>query len=144
MRPSRTVLAADPQAKAFFETLRGASRYAILYRVHDAKTPETRAAHIAQFVEMCHNHETIHWLLARFDAAQKREQGLCFDAGRAANGRTLGRSDSRLVRPRRGDMSQSDSRALNIHRSSLNCRAVGRFFDCPAGALWRYGGVRGG
>ena len=53
-------LAADPQAKAFFETLTGANRYAILYRVHDAKKPETRAARIAKFVEMCHDHETVH------------------------------------------------------------------------------------
>ena len=53
-------LAADPQAKAFFETLTGANRYAILYRVHDAKKPETRAARIAKFVQMCHNHETVH------------------------------------------------------------------------------------
>jgi uncharacterized protein YdeI (YjbR/CyaY-like superfamily) len=53
-------LAADPQAKAFFESLTGANRYAILYRVQDAKKPQTRAARIAKFVEMCHRHETIH------------------------------------------------------------------------------------
>lgn len=53
-------LAADPQANAFFETLKGADRYAILYRVHDAKKPQTRAARIAKFVEMCHNRETVH------------------------------------------------------------------------------------
>ena len=53
-------LAADPQANAFFETLSGANRYAILYRVNDAKKPGTRAARIAKFVEMCHNHETLH------------------------------------------------------------------------------------
>jgi uncharacterized protein YdeI (YjbR/CyaY-like superfamily) len=53
-------LAADPQAKAFFETLSGANRYAILYRVQDAKRPETRAARIAKFVEMCHHHQTVH------------------------------------------------------------------------------------
>ena len=53
-------LAGDPQAKAFFETLTGANRYAILYRVHDAKKPESRAARIAKFVQMCHNHETVH------------------------------------------------------------------------------------
>ena len=52
-------LAADPQAKAFFETLSGANRYAILYRVNDAKQAETRAARIAKFVDMCRNHETI-------------------------------------------------------------------------------------
>ena len=53
-------LAADPEAAAFFETLTGANRYAILYRVNDAKKPETRAARIAKFVLMCHDHETIH------------------------------------------------------------------------------------
>ena len=53
-------LAADPRDKAFFETLTGANRYAILYRVQDAKKPETRAARIARFVEMCHSHETVH------------------------------------------------------------------------------------
>lgn len=53
-------LAADPQAEAFFETLTGANRYAILYRVQDAKKPETRAARIAKFVEMCHHQQTVH------------------------------------------------------------------------------------
>ena len=53
-------LAADPQAQAFFETLSGANRFAILYRVQDAKRPATRAARIAKFVEMCHHHETVH------------------------------------------------------------------------------------
>jgi len=53
-------LAADPQAEAFFATLNGANRYAILYRVQDARRPETRAARIAKYVEMCHHHETLH------------------------------------------------------------------------------------
>ena len=53
-------LAADPQAKTFFETLSGTNRYAILYRVHEAQRPQTRAARIAKFVEMCHKHETVH------------------------------------------------------------------------------------
>jgi uncharacterized protein YdeI (YjbR/CyaY-like superfamily) len=38
-------LAGDPQAKAFFETLTGANRYAILYRVHDAKARDPGRAH---------------------------------------------------------------------------------------------------
>ena len=42
----------NPVAKAFFETLRGPNRYAILYRLQDAKRPETRARRLAQFVEM--------------------------------------------------------------------------------------------
>jgi uncharacterized protein YdeI (YjbR/CyaY-like superfamily) len=53
-------LAADPQAGAFFETLNGANRYAILYRVNEAKRPGTRAARVAKFVQMCHDHETVH------------------------------------------------------------------------------------
>ena len=53
-------LATDPQAKAFFDTLSGSNRFAILYRVHEAKRPETRAARIAKFVQMCHDHETLH------------------------------------------------------------------------------------
>jgi uncharacterized protein YdeI (YjbR/CyaY-like superfamily) len=56
----RAALDADPQASAFFETLNGANRFAILYRIGDAKKPETRAARIAKFVAMCHNHETVY------------------------------------------------------------------------------------
>jgi uncharacterized protein YdeI (YjbR/CyaY-like superfamily) len=52
--------AADPVAEAFFATLKGVNRYAILYRVHDAKKPETRASRIEKFVAMCHRHERIH------------------------------------------------------------------------------------
>jgi len=53
-------LDAAPAARAFFDTLTGANRYAILYRVHDAKKPETRAARIAKFVAMCARGETLH------------------------------------------------------------------------------------
>ncbi len=53
-------LDANPQARAFFDTLTGANRYAILYRVHDAKKSETRAARITRFVAMCAAGETVH------------------------------------------------------------------------------------
>jgi uncharacterized protein YdeI (YjbR/CyaY-like superfamily) len=53
-------LDANPEAKAFFETLRGSNRYAILYRINDAKRPETRARRIAQYVRMCAEHRTLH------------------------------------------------------------------------------------
>lgn len=53
-------LDAEPEARAFFDTLTGANRYAILYRVHEAKKPETRAARIAKFVAMCARGETVH------------------------------------------------------------------------------------
>ncbi|MFF8807787.1 YdeI/OmpD-associated family protein [Streptomyces omiyaensis] len=53
-------LAADPAAASSFETLDGANRYAILYRVQDAKRPETRARRIEQFVAMLAKGEKPH------------------------------------------------------------------------------------
>ena len=40
------------EAKAFFGTLNSVNRYAILFRIHQAKKAETRARRIQQFVEM--------------------------------------------------------------------------------------------
>ena len=56
----QAALDADPRAAEFFATLDSANRYAVLYRVHDAKRPATRAARIEKFVAMLHAHETIH------------------------------------------------------------------------------------
>jgi uncharacterized protein YdeI (YjbR/CyaY-like superfamily) len=53
-------LAADERASAFFATLDGANRYAILYRIADAKRPETRARRITTFVEMLSEHRKLH------------------------------------------------------------------------------------
>jgi uncharacterized protein YdeI (YjbR/CyaY-like superfamily) len=53
-------LDAEPAARAFFATLTGANRYAVLYRVQDAKTPATRAKRIAQFVAMLARGEVLH------------------------------------------------------------------------------------
>jgi uncharacterized protein YdeI (YjbR/CyaY-like superfamily) len=47
-------------ALLFFEQLDRANRYAIIYRVNDAKRPETRARRIAAFVEMLSRGETLH------------------------------------------------------------------------------------
>ena len=47
-------------ARTFFDGLNGANRYAILYRIGDAKKPETRAARIAKFVAMCAEGKTVH------------------------------------------------------------------------------------
>lgn len=41
-----------PAARAFFATLDSRNRYAILYRLQDARKPETRARRIAQYVAM--------------------------------------------------------------------------------------------
>jgi uncharacterized protein YdeI (YjbR/CyaY-like superfamily) len=53
-------LDANPKAKAFFETLRGQNRYAILYRINEAKRPETRMKRIADYVAMCADGRTLH------------------------------------------------------------------------------------
>jgi uncharacterized protein YdeI (YjbR/CyaY-like superfamily) len=52
--------ARNARARAFFETLDSANRYAILYRVQTAKKPETRAERITRFVALCARHEMIH------------------------------------------------------------------------------------
>ncbi|MBI3201298.1 MAG: YdeI/OmpD-associated family protein [Myxococcales bacterium] len=53
-------LSRNDRARAFFETLDAANRYAILYRVTTAKRAETRAKRIATFVAMCAAHKTLH------------------------------------------------------------------------------------
>ncbi len=53
-------LEARPTAKAFFETLNSQNRYAILYRLDDAKRPETRARRLAKFVAMLEAGEKIY------------------------------------------------------------------------------------
>lgn len=53
-------LDADPGMKEFFEGLSSQNRYAFLYRLHDAKKPETRARRFAQFVEMLKKRETFY------------------------------------------------------------------------------------
>jgi uncharacterized protein YdeI (YjbR/CyaY-like superfamily) len=49
-----------PQAGAFFKTLDRANRYAILYRVGEAKLPATRARRIKKFVAMLEAGEKLH------------------------------------------------------------------------------------
>jgi uncharacterized protein YdeI (YjbR/CyaY-like superfamily) len=56
----RRELDARPQAKAFFAGLTSQNRYAILYRLQDAKRPETRARRLAKFVAMLEAGERIH------------------------------------------------------------------------------------
>jgi uncharacterized protein YdeI (YjbR/CyaY-like superfamily) len=56
----QAALDARPAAKAFFATLKGANRYAILYRIHDAKTEKTRVARIEKFVAMLALGQTVH------------------------------------------------------------------------------------
>ena len=53
-------LAANPAAAEFFETLDRQNRYAILYRIQDAKKPETRERRIDKYVAMLAEGEKIH------------------------------------------------------------------------------------
>lgn len=50
----------NAKARRKFESLDSRNRYAILYRIHDAKRPETRARRIAQFVTMLAEGRTIY------------------------------------------------------------------------------------
>lgn len=56
----QAALDADPEAGAFFATLSGTNRYAILFQIHDAKRPETRARRIEKYVAMCRAGTTVH------------------------------------------------------------------------------------
>jgi uncharacterized protein YdeI (YjbR/CyaY-like superfamily) len=53
-------LDANPAAQACFATLDRANRYAILYRLRDAKRPQTRARRLAQFVAMLEAGQKLH------------------------------------------------------------------------------------
>lgn len=50
----------NKQAKAFFGALNSVNRYAILFRIHNAKKPETRTKRIQQFVEMLEKGEKLY------------------------------------------------------------------------------------
>jgi uncharacterized protein YdeI (YjbR/CyaY-like superfamily) len=53
-------LDAQPAARALFDALDSANRFAILYRVQQARTPEKRAAKIAEMVAMLSRGDTLH------------------------------------------------------------------------------------
>ncbi len=56
----QAALDASPKAKAFFDTLDRANRYAILWRVQTVKKAETRTRKIQQFIAMLERKEKIH------------------------------------------------------------------------------------
>ena len=55
-----SALEKNKKAKVFFATLRGANRYAFLFRIQTAKKAETREKRIRQFVKMLEKGETLH------------------------------------------------------------------------------------
>ncbi len=58
-------LAASTRASAMFATLTSQNRFAILFRIGNAKRPETRARKIAEYIAMLERGETIHPQLRR-------------------------------------------------------------------------------
>lgn len=53
-------LDANPAAREFFAGLDGANRYAVIYRLGEAKKPETRERRLRKFVAMLERGEKIH------------------------------------------------------------------------------------
>lgn len=53
-------LAKRPKARAFFESLNKANRYALYHRLHTAKRPETRAKRLQEFLAMLQRGEKLH------------------------------------------------------------------------------------
>ena len=53
-------LAENPRAREFFADLDSRNRYAILYRIHDAKKPETRLRRIEKFITMLNEGKKIY------------------------------------------------------------------------------------
>jgi uncharacterized protein YdeI (YjbR/CyaY-like superfamily) len=56
----KAALDAEPAAREFFDTLDSANRYAVLYRAHQARTPENRTLKIAELVAKLARGETFH------------------------------------------------------------------------------------
>ena len=56
----RRELDQDEVAREFFDSLDSQNRYAILYRLQDAKRPETRARRLARFMSMLKEGRKIH------------------------------------------------------------------------------------
>jgi uncharacterized protein YdeI (YjbR/CyaY-like superfamily) len=53
-------LDAQPDARRFFDSLDASNRYAVLYRVHQAKGPDRRAAKISEIVAGLASGESFH------------------------------------------------------------------------------------
>jgi uncharacterized protein YdeI (YjbR/CyaY-like superfamily) len=56
----RQELEKNPKAREFFSTLDSANRYAILYRIEDAKTPDARTRRIEKVIAMLNEEKKFH------------------------------------------------------------------------------------
>ena len=55
----QSALDAEPAALEFFESLAATKRYSVLYRIREAKRPETRAKRIAEYVQLLREGKTL-------------------------------------------------------------------------------------
>jgi uncharacterized protein YdeI (YjbR/CyaY-like superfamily) len=55
----QSALDAEPAALEFFESLAATKRYSFLYRIREAKRPETRAKRIAEYVQLLREGKTL-------------------------------------------------------------------------------------
>jgi uncharacterized protein YdeI (YjbR/CyaY-like superfamily) len=55
----RRALDAEPRAREFFATLKGQTRYAFLYRLHNVKTQKARDRRIASYIELLREGRTL-------------------------------------------------------------------------------------
>jgi uncharacterized protein YdeI (YjbR/CyaY-like superfamily) len=67
----QAALDAEPAARALFDALDAANRYAVLYRAQQAKSPQKRAAKIVELVAMLARGETFHPRRASVRIAQR-------------------------------------------------------------------------
>jgi uncharacterized protein YdeI (YjbR/CyaY-like superfamily) len=56
----RRELDGDPEAAAAFEQLDAQNRYSIIWRINDAKRPQTRARRVAKYLDMLRRGERMH------------------------------------------------------------------------------------
>lgn len=56
----RRELERDPQARRFFDSLESHNRYSIVYRIEEARRPQTRARRVERFMEMLRAGEKPH------------------------------------------------------------------------------------
>jgi uncharacterized protein YdeI (YjbR/CyaY-like superfamily) len=98
----QSVLDRNPAARRNFDQLDRINRYAILYRVHEAKKPETRAQRIEKYTSMLSRGETIH------PTPQKQQRS---KTGEVKNGSSTQRQNGADSRRQQGTRARRRRRA---------------------------------
>lgn len=95
-------LHASPKATREFDELDSANRYAIIYRVQDAKKDETRAKRIATYIAMLDAGQTLHPKRTHKDGfviiSQRMESQRAIPSGAARRGNKAMRTSGKVCR----------------------------------------------